>query len=155
MTSSSAHVSSDRRRRWLGVLARAGHAELEAMCERLRPLPTYAWLRRPEAGLVMVRARIGGTGAKFNVGEMTVTRCALQVEGGATGLGYVQGRGARRAELCALIDALMQDPQRREHVEDLVIAPLERLQHERRALAERKAAATRVEFYTVARGEAL
>lgn len=146
--------SMQARRRWMGVLARAAAFHVETFCGRLRPLPPYEWLRKPERGLVMVRARAGGTGAKFNVGEMTVTRCVLRTAAGATGIAYVQGRSERHAELAALVDALMQDEMRREAVEAAVVAPLERLQSARNALAARKAAETRVDFYTVARAEA-
>ncbi len=135
----------------MAVLAKAATAQLEAVCDGLRPLPAYDWLRKPESGLVMVRSRVGGTGAKFNVGEMTVTRCALRTAAGLTGIAYVRGRDPRHAELAALIDALMQDSTRRAVVESAVIGPLERVQNARRALAAGKAAATRVEFYTVAR----
>src|SRR3546814_213514 len=102
------------RRRWMSVLAKAEPGEIEAAWERLVEKPDYAWLRRPEAGMVMVRARAGGSGAQFNLGQMTVTRCALRLTGGAAGpdcvgLGYVQGRSKRHAELAALFDALLQD----------------------------------------------
>ncbi|HEV7799683.1 MAG TPA: phosphonate C-P lyase system protein PhnG [Burkholderiales bacterium] len=141
------------RRRWMGVLARARCDELEALCDALRPLPASEWLRQPETGLAMVRGRIGGTGAKFNIGEMSLTRCAIVLASGSTGIGYVQGRSARHAELAALIDALMQEPARRAQVEAAVIDPLERAEQARRTLAESRAATTRVEFYTVVRGE--
>lgn len=137
----------------MSVLAKAPHTELEALCDALHPLPGYEWLRRPETGLAMVRARIGGTGAKFNLGEMSLTRCALRLTGGTTGFAYVQGRSKRHAELAAIVDALMQDTSSRARVEAAVVAPLERAQAARRDLSQRKAAATRVEFYTVARGD--
>src|SRR5262245_9260483 len=95
------------RREWLGVLARAPESSLEAWA-RAGGLPRYTWLRRPETGLAMVRARTGGTGAKFNLGEMTITRCALRLENGTVGVAYVQGRSARKAELMAVADAMLQ-----------------------------------------------
>ena len=146
-------TATNARRRWMSVVAKADCAELDALCGRLEPLPGFQWLRRPETGLVMVRGRIGGTGAKFNVGEMSLTRCALRIDGGAAGFAYVQGRSARHAELAAVVDALMQDPQRREDVDAAVVAPLESAQRERTLRDARKAAATRVDFYTVVRGE--
>lgn len=146
-------ASTQARRRWMGVLAKAAPFQVETFCERLNPLPSYEWLRKPESGLVMVRARAGGTGAKFNVGEMSVTRCALRTASGATGIAYVQGRSARHAELAAIVDAMMQDDARHIDAEAAVIAPLERLQSARHALTVGKAAQTRVDFYTVARAE--
>src|SRR3546814_17158655 len=87
------------RRRWMSVLAKAEPGEIEAAWERLVEKPDYAWLRRPEAGMVMVRARAGGSGAQFNLGQITVTRCALRLTGGAAGRaeeGRVGEEGGRR-----------------------------------------------------------
>jgi alpha-D-ribose 1-methylphosphonate 5-triphosphate synthase subunit PhnG len=60
-----------------------------------------------------VRGRVNGSGDPFNLGEMTVTRCALQLDAGQVGqryvgLGYVAGRHKRHAALAALFDALLQ-----------------------------------------------
>lgn len=140
------------RRRHLSVLARAPLAELERhMQAAIAPLPGHRFLRRPETGLAMVRARAGGSGEKFNLGEMTLTRCALRLAGGETGIGYVQGRSARHAELAALADALLQSQAHRALVESQVIAPLERLLEARARAAAERAASTRVEFFTLVR----
>jgi len=141
------------RQRWMGVLARAGAPVLEAALAALPWQPVWHLLRPAEAGMVMVRARAGGTGGRFNLGEMTVTRCAVQVEGGAAGLAYVAGRDRRHAELAALFDALLQDDDRRPELEARVVAPLARAQAEAAELASRKAAATKVEFLNLVRGE--
>src|SRR5690349_3451889 len=97
----------------------------------------------------MVRGRIGGGGAAFNLGEMTVTRCAVCIEPGLIGHAYVAGREPRRAELAALVDALMQDPARTALLEARVIAPLEQEQAARQAERAGKAAATRVQFFAM------
>ena len=141
------------RQRWMGVLAKARPDELEAAWAKLDVKPDYTWLRRPEVGLVMVRGRAGGTGMRFNLGEMTVTRCTLRVEGGAVGFGYVQGRDCFHAELAAVFDALMQAPERHNEIEHEVIAPIEALLAERRKNRSRKANATKVEFFTMVRGD--
>ncbi len=83
-----------------------------ATVEELAPLDALAkdgvtLLRRPEIGLVMVRGRIGGDGAPFNMGEATVTRAAVSLPGGEVGFGHVlgraQGEGApRRPCRCAV-----------------------------------------------------
>lgn len=135
----------------MGILAKAAPSEVESACRTLGTLPAYTWLRPPETGLVMVRGRIGGTGAKFNLGEMTVTRCTLRIDGGLTGYACVRGRDARHAELAAIVDAMMQGVAHRIEIESSIIAPLDRLHDARRQLAARKAAATKVEFSTVAR----
>ncbi|WP_193369538.1 phosphonate C-P lyase system protein PhnG [Pelagibius marinus] len=141
------------RRRWMSVLAKAKLNELESAWEDLAQKPAYDWLRRPEVGMVMVRARTGGTGGRFNLGQMTVTRCALRLASGEAGLGYVQGRSKRHAELAALFDALLQDEGRRGELEDSVIAPLEASHLDRRTARSRKANSTKVNFFTMVRGE--
>jgi alpha-D-ribose 1-methylphosphonate 5-triphosphate synthase subunit PhnG len=134
------------RRRWMGVLARAGAAGIEARLAGAPPLPPHARLRGPETGLVMVRGRAGGDGAPFNLGEMTVTRCAVRLEDGTVGHAYLAGRDARGAELAAAIDAALQDPARRPALMAAVVEPLAAAQAEARAAEARKAAATRVRF---------
>jgi alpha-D-ribose 1-methylphosphonate 5-triphosphate synthase subunit PhnG len=141
------------RRRWMGLLARASRAELEAAWRRLAPPPSFAHVRKPETGLVLVRGRAGGTGPAFNLGEMTMTRCAVRVEAARrlVGLSYVAGRDVRRAELAAVFDALLQDPERAAEIETAVIAPIEmRLAGERAAQAA-EVAATKVDFFTLVR----
>jgi alpha-D-ribose 1-methylphosphonate 5-triphosphate synthase subunit PhnG len=133
----------------MSILARAEAADIAARLQAVPPLPPHRRLRGPETGLVMVRGRAGGDGAPFNLGEMTVTRCAVRLEDGTVGHGYVAGRDARQAELAALLDALMQDASRRPVLEAQVIAPLEAAQAEHRAAQARRAAATRVEFFTM------
>ncbi len=141
------------RRRWMAVLAKAQLAELEGAWAGLADKPSYDWLRRPEVGMVMVRARAGGTGGQFNLGQMTVTRCALRLASGEAGLGYVQGRSKRHAELAAVFDALLQDEGRRRTLEDNVIVPLETAHAARRDARSRKANSTKVDFFTLVRGE--
>lgn len=150
MTDQANHPSDPpARRHWMSILARAEAAEIARHLESLPPPPPHRLLRGPETGLVMVRGRAGGDGAPFNLGEMTVTRCSLRLEDGAIGHGYVSGRDARQAELAALVDALMQDPARRPALETAVIAPLEQAEAARRTAQARRAAATRVEFFTM------
>jgi alpha-D-ribose 1-methylphosphonate 5-triphosphate synthase subunit PhnG len=143
----------DARRRWMSVLALASREELEARWATLDARPRYEVLRRPEVGLVMVRGRAGGTGDRFNLGEMTVTRCTVQLADGTLGHAWVGGRDRRHAELAALLDALLQDATRVASLTETVIAPLARAQAERRRAAVARAAASRVEFFTMVRGE--
>src|SRR3954451_14152134 len=137
------------RRHWMAILARAPAERLEALLDAVGERPPYTVLRGPEGGLVMVRGRIGGGGAAFNMGEMTVTRCTIQVDPELIGHAYVAGREPRRAELAALVDALMQDPDRAAALEEQVIAPLEQEQAARRAARAGKAATTRVQFFAM------
>lgn len=141
------------RQRWMSVLAKARLAELESAWDEMPEKPDFAWLRAPQSGMVMLRARSGGTGSQFNLGQMTVTRCALRLENGNAGLGYVQGRSKRHAELAAIFDALLQDEAKTVELEAKVIAPLLARQKGRREEASRKANATKVNFFTLVRGE--
>ena len=141
------------RQRWMGVLARAEDGALEAAWAGLADKPEYRFLRLPETGLVMVRGRAGGTGSAFNTGEMSATRCAVQLEGGEVGIAYVAGRSARHAELAAAFDALLQQPELWETLEETVIAPLETDQRARREESRANAARSRVEFFTMVRGQ--
>jgi alpha-D-ribose 1-methylphosphonate 5-triphosphate synthase subunit PhnG len=138
------------RRDWLAVLARAPLDMLEGAFTFLH-VPEYRWLRHPETGIYMIRARIGGSGNRFNMGEVTVTRCVLRLSEGPTGLGYVLGRSHRHAELCALADAMLQGGLQRNLVHNGVIAPVKRYLDDQRSRMARKAQSTRVEFLTVAR----
>lgn len=139
------------RKAWMGLLARAPEARLSALCQGLA-LPKATWLRKPEIGGVMVRGRAGGTGATFNLGEMTVTRCALRLDTGEVGHAYVQGRSKAHAERAALIDALMQGDRAKE-VRTQILSPLQADEDQGRTTRAAKAAATKVEFFTMVRGE--
>ena len=145
--------STDARQRWMSVLAQASPDELEGRWREVSAPPRHRLLRRPETGLVMVRGRAGGTGARFNVGEVTVTRCAVELEGGAVGVAYVRGRDQRHAELAALLDALLQDPARHDDLEQAVVTPLAAAQAARRQAAAERVAPSRVEFFTMVRGD--
>jgi alpha-D-ribose 1-methylphosphonate 5-triphosphate synthase subunit PhnG len=141
------------RRRWMSVLALASTEELEARWAALSEPPRYALLRRPEVGLVMVRARAGGTGTRFNLGEMTVTRCTVQLEDGTLGHAWIGGRDRRHAELAAIFDAMLQDPARAASLSGSIVEPLARARDARRRAAVARAAASRVEFFTMVRGD--
>lgn len=137
------------RQTWLGLLARAPLDILEAWAAG--GVPPHTWLRRPETGLVMLRGRAGGTGARFNFGEMTVTRCALRIASGEAGIAYVQGRSQRHAELAALADGMLQARARAPAVQRDLIAPLQAQLAQRRHRERARAQATRVEFFTLVR----
>ena len=104
--------------------------------------------------MVMLRGRIGGTGDAFNLGEASVTRCALRIGAGALGVGYALGRDRRKAELIAIFDALLQDPARHAAIMRELVDPLSAQQAGRREAVSRAAAASKVEFFTFVRGQA-
>lgn len=141
-------------RKWaMGVLACADAAALSALWAGWPDKPAFDWLRKPESGLVMVRGRMGGEGAAFNLGEMTVTRCALRLADGTLGQACVQGRSAEKAEVSALVDALHQRSGDRAAVRQEILEPLEQAHSAARARAAAETAGTRVEFFTMVRGD--
>jgi alpha-D-ribose 1-methylphosphonate 5-triphosphate synthase subunit PhnG len=152
MTDNPINAQTAPRQRWLSVLARANRAELEQAVATMAPLAPIEHLRSAESGMVMLRGRVGGTGDAFNLGEASLTRCALRVGASALGVGYALGRDRRKAELIAILDALLQDSVRQALILDTVVAPLARLQALKRDSVGRSAATSKVEFFTFVRG---
>jgi alpha-D-ribose 1-methylphosphonate 5-triphosphate synthase subunit PhnG len=149
---------SPERAAWMRILALASTAELASSVRALGELPERHWLRKPETGMTMVQARSGGTGMRFNLGEMTVTRCAVNLRQngdavGGVGIAYVQGRSTGHAEYAAIADALLQSPEWHDRVVDAVLGPLEQARQARRAASAQAVAETRVDFFTMERGE--
>ena len=137
---------------WMALLSRAPLPVLEqGLAEQASA--AMQWLRKPETGLYMVQGRAGGTGERFNLGEITVTRCALRVggEGSAVGVAYVMGRNHRQAQLAAIADALLQDPARHGAIDDSVLQPVRQHLALRQAQRAARAQSTKVDFFTVAR----
>jgi alpha-D-ribose 1-methylphosphonate 5-triphosphate synthase subunit PhnG len=140
------------RAQWMATLARAPLELLEpALGAHAQSTPQ--WLRAPETGLVMVQGRAGGTGERFNVGEVTVTRCALRLgdAGAAVGVAYVLGRSHRHAQLAAVADALLQDPAQQAVLNTQLLVPVRRHLALQRARRHARAQSSKVEFFTVAR----
>jgi alpha-D-ribose 1-methylphosphonate 5-triphosphate synthase subunit PhnG len=138
------------RQHWLSVLARAAGAEILRHLRQAPDLPAFVRLRGPEAGMAMVRGRMGGGGAPFNLGEMTLARCSIQDAAGRIGHGYAAGRDLAQVELIARLDAVMQDTDLFAPYQRAVIEPLAAAQAKQRAAVEAKAAATEVKFFTLA-----
>jgi alpha-D-ribose 1-methylphosphonate 5-triphosphate synthase subunit PhnG len=148
----NAETSNPERRRRMEALAKADQSQLEEVWAALEPKPDFAAVRGPESGLVMIRGRIGGGGAPFNLGETTVSRATIRLETGEIGSGQTLGLAPRKAELAALFDALAQ---RDEHAATVgaLVASVEAHIAEQDAEHLRRTAATRVEFFTMVRGE--
>ena len=139
------------RQHWIGVLARARRSELQPHEAALRDVE-YQLIRAPEIGMTLVRGRMGGNGAPFNLGEMSVTRCVVRLADGRTGYSYLAGRDKVHAELAALADAHLQGGQHGHWLEQL-ITPLAEAQAQRQARKAADTAASKVEFFTLVRGE--
>ena len=150
--STDLNVSVDRRL-WLSVLAKAEEQHLERSWNALSEDVEYVLTRQPEVGTVMVRGRVGGTGPAFNFGETTITRCSAQLSNGNHGFGYVIGRKPRHAELIAVFDALMQDQSWRGKHGATLLEPLIEKQKDSAQAMRAKSEKTRVEFFTLSRGD--
>jgi alpha-D-ribose 1-methylphosphonate 5-triphosphate synthase subunit PhnG len=138
---------------WLKILAKSNVNQLESAWQTIHEKPEYRYLRRPETGMIMVHARTGGTGKRFNLGEITVTRCTVGTEAGLIGCGYIMGGDHRHVELVALFDALLQDARYRSILMKSVISRLESGQKEQNKRVSQKTTATKVDFFTMVRGE--
>jgi len=158
---------------WMALLARAPLALLEQGLQAQLAPRRAEWLRRPETGLYMVQGRAGGTGQRFNLGELTVTRCALRTaaepgdqEGAqqgvqqgvqqgqpsaTVGVAYVLGRSHLHAELAAWADALLQQAPLHAVLEPTLLAPLRLHLAQLQAQRQARAQATKVDFFTLAR----
>jgi alpha-D-ribose 1-methylphosphonate 5-triphosphate synthase subunit PhnG len=134
----------------MAILARASAAEIGALLTDCAELPAATVLRGPEPGLVMLRGRAGGGGAAFNLGEASVTRCTVRDDDGRVGHAYRLGRDSEAALLSARLDAALQDPARADALLDGVVAKLAAAQQVAREADASRAAATRVQFFTMA-----
>jgi len=152
MTAPAENPRQAQRKAAMAVLAHSDAAGITARLAAIA-LPAFEDLREPENGLVMVRGRIGGDGAAFNLGEATVSRAAVRLSSGEVGFGYTLGRDREKARIIALCDAMVQSSEFSELVETKVIAPLREALAAQRNRKAAEAAATRVDFYTLVRGE--
>jgi alpha-D-ribose 1-methylphosphonate 5-triphosphate synthase subunit PhnG len=137
------------RKDWMATLAKAAPSRLAAL---MPDLPPHDTLRTPEVSAVMVRGRAGATGAPFNLGEMTVTRASVRLACGTVGHAWVMGRDKAHARRAAIADALLQTEVAAETMAH-IIAPLQAEALAASAARAAKAAATKVEFFTMVRGE--
>lgn len=147
---------SSTRSEWMALLARAPLSLLEQGLQPCQAGRQTEWLRRPETGLYMVQGRVGGTGERFNLGEVTVTRCALRhvaadSQPSAVGVAYVLGRHHRQAELAALADALLQDPAQQASLEQKLLTPIRQHLAQLKAKQLAQTQSTKMDFFTVAR----
>lgn len=151
MSNESTHQSQ--RQQWMEVLSKAQWSDLCSLWDALIDKPECQVLRKPETGMVMVRGRMGGSGNPFNTGEATVTRCSVSTASGVKGHAYVLGRNKEHALIAAELDAGLQEPHSHANLIAKVIAPLETMRAERLEKHRRKTAATKVDFFTLVRGE--
>lgn len=135
----------------MATLARATTAELELIIERMGGVPAHTLPKPAEVGTIMIEARAGGTGVRFNMGEATVTRCVVNLGTGSLGFAYALGTDRRKGLLAAILDARLQHAESEQWLHE-AIGQLAQNQQRVRDLASQNAAATKVEFYTLVRG---
>src|SRR6202166_5042520 len=152
MSASGENGKQARRRAAMAVLAHSDAADIAAHLGAIA-VPPCEELRQPENGIVMVRGRIGGDGAPFNLGEATVARPAVRLASGVVGFGYTLGRDRQKARMIALCDAVLQSDELADALEANVLAPLRSAIAAERNQKTAETAATRVDFYTLVRGE--
>lgn len=140
------------RQNWMRALALAPWQELATLAQQYLATE-HQLLRPPETGLVMLQGRMGGSGSPFNVGEATVTRCSVALATKTEGHAYVMGRNFEHARLAAVCDALLQVPALHDEIQTTVIEPLERAIETRSLQKRSKAGATKVDFFTLVRGD--
>jgi alpha-D-ribose 1-methylphosphonate 5-triphosphate synthase subunit PhnG len=152
MSTADQNARQAQRKAAMAVLAHSGAGDIAGRLAAI-PLPDHENLREPENGLVMVRGRTGGDGAPFNLGEATVSRAAVRLSTGEVGFGYTLGRDRQKAQMIALCDALIQSADHAGAVEAKVLAPLRAAIAAEQSRKAAETAATRVDFYTMVRGE--
>lgn len=145
--------ANSRRQALMRICSKATIAELENALAGFEEAATAKDMRAPEEGLIMLRGRIGGTGAPFNVGEATVTRAVIRLDNGVLGYSYLLGRNPERARLAAIIDALGQDDGMRERLQTALVEPVRARDQSEKQKERERTEATRVNFFTLVRGE--
>ena len=167
-----------KRQQLLSVLSKSSFDDINRFWQSLSIVPSYSLLKAPEVGMTMVRAKTGGTGQAFNMGEMTVTRtvirldvseghlkessseekgveekCVEEKRTDIIGFGYTAGRDTKKSELIAVVDAYFQLPEYTDLIEEKILQPLLDKQRHQEESEAKKVDATKVNFFTMVRGE--
>lgn len=141
------------RQYWMSVLAKAPTDLLHRLSESAVKESQFEIIRAPEIGLTQVRARMGNTGERFNLGDMTLTRCVVRSEMDTLGYSYIAGRNKEHALRAAQLDALLQTPYMGDALMERVVQPIEVVLEQARNAKQQETDATRVDFFTLVRGE--
>jgi alpha-D-ribose 1-methylphosphonate 5-triphosphate synthase subunit PhnG len=141
------------RKSLLALLAKSNSNSINECWKNLNISPEFMFLKKPEIGMVMVRAKAGGDGEDFNMGEMTVTRCIVQLDSKQVGYGYTAGRDKEKSKLIALVDACFQVETLRKRIKDEVLEPLCSLLNQKQSTQKTKTDTSKVNFFTMVRGE--
>jgi len=147
------NISTEQRQHWIAVLAKATTEALRTLSDSVVSDMQFEVIREPEIGLMQVRARMGGTGDAFNMGDMTVTRCVVRSHNDTLGFSYIAGRNKPHALRAAQLDAMLQLSDFHQRLTDTVIEPLKQQLINTRQVKQQAIAATKVDFFTLVRGE--
>ena len=137
----------------LSVLAKASLATMLEYWQQINVDATFEFLKKPEVGMAMVRAQAGAGCENFNMGEMTMTRCVIRLDSDEIGYGFVAGRSKKKSELIAVIDACWQKDSLQKIIEEKIIEPLYALQVNRAQKTSENTKTSKVNFFTMVRGE--
>ena len=147
-------MTPERRAEALRVLAAANPDQLTRLAAPIVADHAFDVLRAPEAGLVMVRARLANTGDRYNLGEVTVTRCVVRHapsagQAAVAGVGHVMGLNSAHALVVAQIDALLQLPALHGLLWSSVIEPLQHAMKQKQQAERANTETSRVRFFTL------
>ena len=149
----SSDPSRPARRRAMEAFAASDAQTLASAWDAIAGEVPVTSLRGPEVGLVMLQGRIGGSGAPFNIGEASVTRASMRLASGEVGHAMIMGRDADHARLAAQLDAGWQRDDWRAAIEAMVVGPALTKQEEADRRSAEETEATRVDFFTMVRGD--
>lgn len=141
------------RKTWMGLLSCADPDDLATIRKNLDSLIDYIYIIKPETGMIMVQAKADGSKQRFNLGEAMVSRCILKVKEQYLGTSWIMGSNIKHAELAALFDALLQDPEYKKKLHTPLIEFLRKKAETKDRDLARDAVDTKVEFFTLKRGE--
>ncbi len=146
-------IDEKNRKNALSILAKSALSNIVECWDSVDIDPVFSFLKKPEVGMVMVRAKAGGDGQQFNMGEMTVTRCVIQLDSKEIGYGYTSGRNPKKSKIIAVIDACFQVNTLNKTIENNIISPLENILMEKESKQKNKVDSSKVDFFTMVRGE--
>ncbi len=146
-------TGKSQRQHLLSTLAQSCEKNIGSYWDKLSLSPEYQYLKKPEIGMAMVRAKASSSKQIFNMGEMTVTRCVLQLTTGEIGFGYTGGRSKHKSTLIALIDACYQCVEWQSAIDENILRPLSNHLQQQKKKQQQETAESKVDFFTMVRGE--
>lgn len=146
-------MNVEQRQNLLSTLAKSSLKDIQSYWPHSPNDYQFNTIRPPQTGMVMAVARTETTGEPFNLGEVSVTRCALRLESGETGFGYSMGSDTEQVLHIALIDALAQVDDNFDTLSAEVINPLKQKIADRQKRQKALTDTTKVDFLTITRGE--